>query len=148
MFEELPYILGFLLFSIIFSYIMFKYVGPPFSGIIQGLAMGGIVIHELCHLLMCVITRSPVENVTLIKKIDYQKGQKLGYYGEVQAQVERISFLQAVLIGFAPLYISFWIFFLLLEMLTTIQVHVVVFPKNLRLLSRMLNSRNPYLNPK
>ena len=123
----MPFILGFLMFSIIFSYLVFKYVGPPFSKIIQGLTMVGVIIHELCHLVMCIITRSPIEHVTLIKKLDYQEGQKFGYYGEVQAQAERISFLQAVLIGLAPLYISFWIFFFLLEMLTTVQVHVVVF---------------------
>ena len=121
------FILGFLIFSIIFSYIMLKYVGPPFSGIIQALTMGGIIIHELCHLVMCLITRSPIENVTLIKKIEFQEGQRFGYYGEVQAQAERVSFLQAALIGLAPLYISFWIFFSLLEMLTTIRVDAVVF---------------------
>ena len=127
MFEEMPFILGFLIFSVIFSYLVFKYVGPPFSMIVQVLAMGGVVIHEICHLVMCVITRSPIEKVTLIGKLGFQEGQKFGYYGEVQAQAERISFLQAVLIGLAPLYISFWIFFFLLEMLTTVQVHVVVF---------------------
>jgi len=47
MFEEMPFILGFLIFSIIFSYLALTYVGPPFSAIIQGFAMAGIVIHEL-----------------------------------------------------------------------------------------------------
>ncbi len=125
MFEEMPFILGFLIFSIIFSYLALTYVGPPFSGIIQGFAMAGIVIHELCHLVMCILTRAPIEKITLIKKLDFKEEHRYEYYGEVQTQAHRISFLQAVLIGFAPLYISFWIFFTLLELLTTLRVDAV-----------------------
>jgi len=127
MFEEIPFILGFMMFSVIFSYIAFKYTAPPFSNIVQALAMVGIVIHEICHWVMCIITRSPIEKVTLIKKLDFKEEQRLGYYGEVQVQEHRISFLQAVLIGLAPLYLSFWLFFFLLEILVYSQVDVVVF---------------------
>ncbi|KKN48863.1 hypothetical protein LCGC14_0648680 [marine sediment metagenome] len=127
MFEELTFIIGFLIFSVIFSYITLKYVGPPFSGIIRGLAMVGIVIHEICHILMCIITRTPIEKVSLIKKVDFKEEQGFEYYGEVLTNADRVSFLQAALIGLAPLFISFWIFFSLLEMLTTIQVDAVVF---------------------
>ncbi|KKL83361.1 hypothetical protein LCGC14_1975520 [marine sediment metagenome] len=94
---------------------------------------------------MCIITRSPIEKVTLIKKLDFQEGQRFGYYGEVQAQAERISFLQAVLIGLAPLYISFWIFFFLLEMLTTVQVHVVVFTISVLVMISISLSASPSL---
>ncbi len=127
MFEEIPYIIGFMIFSVIFSYLAFKYVPPPFSDIIKVLAVAGIVIHELCHYLMCIVTRSPIENVTLVKKLDFKEEGRLGYYGEVQVQEHRISFLQAVLIGLAPLYILFWLFFILLEILLYSQVEPVVF---------------------
>ncbi|MHA2281657.1 MAG: hypothetical protein ACXAC5_12490 [Promethearchaeota archaeon] len=127
MFEEIPFILGFMMFSVIFSYVAFKYTSPPFSNIVQALAMVGIVIHEICHYVMCIITRSPIEKVTLIKKLDFKEEQRLGYYGEVQVQEHRISFLQAVLIGLAPLYLSFWLFFLLLNILVYSQVDAVVF---------------------
>jgi len=127
MFEEIPFIFGFMMFSVILSYLAFKCVPPPYSEIIKGLAMAGIVLHELCHYLMCIVTRSPIEKVTLIKKLDFKEEQRLGYYGEVQVQEHRISFLQAVLIGLAPLYLSFWLFFFLLEILVYSQVDVVVF---------------------
>ena len=126
MFEEIPFILGFMMFSVIFSYLAFKYTSPPFSNIVQALAMVGIVIHEICHYAMCIITRSPIEKVTLIKKLDFKEEQRLGYYGEVEVQAHRISFLQAVLIGLAPLYLSFWLFFFLLEILLYSQVEPVV----------------------
>ena len=116
-----------MIFSVIFSYLAFKYVPPPFSDIIKGLAVAGIVIHELCHYLMCIVTRSPIENVTLVKKLDFKEEGRLGYYGEVKVQAHRISFLQAVLIGLAPLYLLFWLFFILLEILVYSQVEPVVF---------------------
>ena len=126
MFEEIPFILGFMMFSVIFSYVAFKYTSPPFSNIVQALAMVGIVIHEICHYAMCIITRSPIEKVTLIKKLDFKEEQRLGYYGEVEVQEHRLSFLQAFLIGFAPLYLSFWLLFFLLEILVYSQVEPVV----------------------
>ncbi|GAH71622.1 unnamed protein product, partial [marine sediment metagenome] len=63
MFEDIPFIIGFMMFSVIFSYILLKYVPPPFSEVIKGLAVVGIVIHELCHYVMCIVTRSPIEKV-------------------------------------------------------------------------------------
>ncbi|KKN56220.1 hypothetical protein LCGC14_0574270 [marine sediment metagenome] len=146
MFEEMPFILGFLIFSVIFSYLALKYVGPPFAKIIQGLAMVGIVIHEICHLVMCIITRSPIEKVTLIKKVDFKEEQRFEYYGEVLTHADRISFLQAVLIGLAPLLISFWIFFSLLEMLTTIRVDAVVFTVSVLIMISISLSAAPSLS--
>jgi len=146
MFEEMPFILGFLIFSVIFSYLALKYVGPPFAKIIQGLAMVGIVIHEICHLVMCIITRSPIEKVTLIKKVDFKEEQSFEYYGEVLTHADRISFLQAVLIGLAPLLISFWIFFSLLEMLTTIRVDAVVFTVSVLIMISISLSAAPSLS--
>jgi len=127
MFEEIPFIFGFMMFSVILSYLAFKCVPPPYSEIIKGLALAGIVFHELCHYFMCIVTRSPIEKVTLIKKLDFKEEQRLGYYGEVKIQAHRISFLQAVLIGLAPLYLSFWLFFFLLEILVYSQVEPIIF---------------------
>ena len=55
MFEEVPIILGFMLFSIVVSYILMKYVPQPFLKVVKALAVGGIIIHEitcLCALLL------------------------------------------------------------------------------------------------
>ena len=43
MFEEIPFIVGFMIFSMILSYVAFKYVPPPFSGIIKAFSLVGIV---------------------------------------------------------------------------------------------------------
>ena len=130
MFEEVPFIIGFMLFSYIISYILFKYASPPFTKIIQGFAIVGIVFHELCHLFMSYITHTRVRKVSLIRKMPKQDSENdriHKYYGEVSIGDTRISFLQALLVGFAPLYISFWVFFFLLDQLCNTQVIPLVF---------------------
>ena len=119
MFEEFPFILGFLLFSIVVSYLLLKYIPEPFKKIIVGLMIVGIVIHELFHVLMCLITNTPINNVKFLEKIKREEGpgyKKYEFSGNVSIKEEKgMSFLQAVLVGFAPLFFSFWLFFLLLD---------------------------------
>ena len=110
MFEELPFIIGFLLFSILVSYLMLKYITEPFKKIIVGLMVVGIIIHELFHLLMCLITNTPVESVKLLEKIKTEGPEYTNYEfnGRVSIKQDKgMSFLQAVLVGFAPLFFSF-----------------------------------------
>lgn len=119
MFEELPFIIGFLLFSIIVSYLLLTYISEPYKKIIVGLMVVGIVIHELFHILMCLITNTPVESVKLLEKIKTEEGpgyKKYEFNGMVTIKNDKgTSFLQAVLVGVAPLFFSFWLFFLLLD---------------------------------
>ena len=67
---------------------------------------------------MCLITNTPVESVKLLEKI---KNEGPGYKtyefnGRVTIKKDKgMSFLQAVLVGVAPLFFSFWLFFLLLD---------------------------------
>lgn len=114
-------------FSVIISYILIKYTSGPFLKIVKALAVIGIVIHELSHLLMCVIMHAPIENVSLIKKIESEKSEVVRYYGVVDVQKNRVSFLQAFLISFAPLYLSFWLFFSLLNFLIYNQFSALIF---------------------
>ena len=119
-----------MLFSLVISYILFKYASPPFTKIVQAFAIVGIIFHELCHLFMCFITHTPVRKVSLIRKIPKQDSGNeriFKYYGEVEIGESRISFLQAFVVGFAPLYLSFWLFFFLLDQLRTTQVNPWVF---------------------
>lgn len=127
MFEEIPFIFGFMIFSLIISYTLIKWTSPPLTNIFQGLSAIGIVFHELCHLIMCVISRVPIEKVTLIKKDWFEIEKKVGYYGEVKVQETRISFMQAILVGLAPLYLSFWLFFFLLNLLVYTKVNIWIF---------------------
>ncbi|HEC37548.1 MAG TPA: hypothetical protein ENI29_04885 [bacterium] len=126
MFEELPFILGFMMFSVIFSYLLFHYIGSQ-SKIIKSLAIVGIIFHELCHLFMCIITNTPRESVSLFKKVESEYGAPIKYYGYVKVNDTRITFIQSFLISFAPLYISFWVFFFLLNFLINSQVDILIF---------------------
>lgn len=119
MFEEIPFILGFMMFSIVVSYLILHYIPEPYIKIFIGIMIVGIVIHELFHYLMCLITNTPVDKVNLLDKIKREQTseyKKYEFSGSVLIKSSNdISFLQAVLVSFAPLVFSFWIFFSLLN---------------------------------
>ena len=126
MFEELPFILGFMMFSVILSYLLYKYFGSQ-SRIIKSLAIVGIIFHEFCHIVMCIITSTPIESASLLKKVESENGAPIKYYGYVKVNKNGVTFIQSFLISFAPLYISFWVFFLLLNFLINSQVDILIF---------------------
>ncbi len=129
MFEEVIIMICFLLFSIIISYILLKYTPSPLNKLVLGLAIIGIVIHEFCHLLMCVITNAPVKSVKLLErfKLYGKEGDEHGYRGSITVNTEKkLTFLQAFLIGFAPLIFSFWLFFFLLDLIFTAELDAYI----------------------
>ncbi len=131
MFEELIFMGLFLLFSIVVSYLLFKYIPSPLDKLVKALAIIGIIIHELCHVVMCIVTHAPISHIKLLEKVetdDREKVHKFNYRGRVVVGGKKsLTFLQALLIGLAPLLISFWIFFLLLDLLFTTDLHVALF---------------------
>lgn len=111
MFEELLFMFGFLILSLVAKYIMLRALPSPCNMILFAFAIVGVVFHEICHRFMCFITRTPVERVSLLKKIPTQKPDRFSLGGEViLKEEERRSFLKAFLIGLAPTYICFWAF--------------------------------------
>ena len=131
MFDEVIFMIGFLIFSVIISYILLKYTPRPLNKLVLGLALIGIVIHELCHLLMCIITNAPVKSVKLLErtKLYGKEGDNYGYGygGSVKVSGEKkLNFLQAFFIGFAPLIFSFWLFFYLLDLLFTAELDAYI----------------------
>ncbi|GAG73631.1 unnamed protein product, partial [marine sediment metagenome] len=119
---------------------LIKYTPEPIAKIVKALAVVGIIIHEICHVVMCFITRSPIENVSLIKKVEFENSGKVGYYGQVNVYEERISFLKAFLVSFAPLYLSFWLFFSILGFLIDNQVTPLIFFLSILLLVSLVLS--------
>lgn len=145
MFEEVLFILGFMVFSVIISYLLIRYTSGLFLTIIKILAAIGIVIHEIFHLIMCYITRVKVVNISILKKLEVEKAGALGYYGQVNIHEEKVSFIQAILVSFAPLYFSFWLFFSILEYLVNNynQVHPLVFFLSILLMISLILSASP-----
>jgi len=119
MFEEFPIIIGFLVFSIIVSYLLLEYIPRPFDKIIIGIMIIGIAIHELFHLLMCFITNTPISNVKFIDKIKREEHPgyiKYEFNGSITIKEEdKLTLLQAVLVALAPLLFSFWLCILLVD---------------------------------
>lgn len=132
--------LGFFVFTILFGYIIRRALPSPLHKITEGVMIIGVIIHELCHVVVCFLTNAKIESVSLVErfKIDrkaYDDRIRYQYNGHVNLDKERrLTFLQAFLIAFAPIYIGFWIFFCLLDiflhvsldMLSTILIVFVI----------------------
>ena len=128
MFEEIIFMVGFAVFSIIISYVLLKFAPNPLDKFIRVLAALGIIIHELCHGLMCLLTNTRIRSMKLL--VRSEEGSKFGlrYGGRVELKdYEKLTFLQALLIGFAPIYISFWLFFFLWQQLKNPGLDVGIF---------------------
>ena len=124
--------IGFWIFSVLTSFILLRYSPAPLGMIVRLMAMIGIIIHELCHLLMCLIINSPVDEIKLLERIkvaDQNGRNRFEYGGRVMLRENsELTFLQALLIGLAPLMVSFWIFFFLLDLIFTVpEISTIVF---------------------
>jgi len=128
MFEEIVFMAGFAVFSTILSFILLKYAPNPLHAIFRCIAVVGIIIHELSHALMCVVTNTRIRKIKLLERSDGKSSFGLKYGGRVELKdYIKLTFLQALLIGFAPIYISFWLFFFILRQLINPSLDVLTF---------------------
>ena len=130
MFEELIFMFGFVIISALSSYTLLRFAPEPLYTIIKFFAIIGIVIHELTHVLMCLISRTPIKHIVLVEKVNRIGGRKgeFNYGGKVLLDdISKITFLQALLVSLAPIYVSFWLFFLLLEQILLMKLDVLLF---------------------
>ena len=108
----------FAIFSVILSYMLLNRTSGAVSVFFHGLALGGIIIHEICHMLMCFLTNTRIESIALLSiKRPRENGGRYGISGNVRINGTRTTFLKAFLIGFAPLYMLFWLFFFMWDQL-------------------------------
>ena len=119
MFEEILMMVVFAITSVTISYICLKFSSYYFWICFQVLAVPGIIIHEMSHMLMCLITGTHIESVafTAFKRSKrFKNDSRYMFGGQVAVDNQHTSFLQALLIGLAPMYILFWLFFYSLEL--------------------------------
>jgi len=128
MFEEIVFMIGFAIFSIVISFILLKHSPYPLDKLIRVLAALGIIIHELSHGLMCLLTNTRIKSMNLLVRSNEGSRFGLKYGGKVELKdYIKLTFLQALLIGFAPVYISFWLFFFMWEQLKNPNLDVLMF---------------------
>ncbi|MFW9820709.1 MAG: hypothetical protein ACFFE5_13960 [Candidatus Thorarchaeota archaeon] len=111
MIEELLIFLGVLVISLILS----RFIYSDRSGVLRPILLRvcfiGVFIHELAHYIMSLVVGKIPDsfNIKWQKKNDQKEGSPHGWITLEKPP----SFLQAVIIAFAPLYISTWLIFLL-----------------------------------
>jgi len=106
--------LGVLIISFIFGEI---YVYSHSSFLHNGIGFVGVFIHELCHALANLFTG------TVPTSFSVRRTSGGGVHGYVGSKIGR-SFLQAVLICLAPLYLSTWLIYYLLMLMFNPFIHL------------------------
>ena len=109
---------GFAIFSNLLSYCLLNRTSGAVSFCFHVLVVPAIMFHEFCHVIMCLLTNTHVEKASLLSIRKVQGGG--GNYsmsGQVRINGNRTTFLKTFLIGLAPLYILFWIFFFVWDQL-------------------------------
>jgi len=79
MFEEIVFMLFFAVLSIAMSYILLKFAPNPIDKFFRVVAVLGIVIHELSHALMCILTNAHIRSIKIIKRADPESKFGLKY---------------------------------------------------------------------
>jgi hypothetical protein len=111
MIEEPLIFLGILFISLILS----SFINSDRSGVLRPIALRicliGVFFHELAHYLMSLVVGKMPDSFSIKwqKKTEKTNG---GVYGSISLE-KPPSFLQTIIISFAPLYISTWLIFIL-----------------------------------
>ncbi len=87
----------------------------PFKYVVYCLGFVGVVIHEVCHFIMSVLVG--VQPRAISVKFKSETTDRVAPHGYVDVGEKKKSFMQAFLIGFAPLFFSIWFFFLCLHVI-------------------------------
>lgn len=104
------YLLGYASHKFLYS----KDLGSIGNTFINILFFVGVIVHELSHRTMCAITGVPAYN-TRVKYRSEISGEASPHGSVSPRQRFQMSFLQAVLVCFAPLFIGAWIIYFLLQ---------------------------------
>ncbi|MFW9930232.1 MAG: hypothetical protein ACFFD1_12630, partial [Candidatus Thorarchaeota archaeon] len=98
----------------------------PFRLFLTILGFIGIIVHELSHYVLCKLLGVPVEQIH-IQYRDKMTGKAAPRGSILPKEPERISFLQALIIGFAPLFISTWLILFCFDIFSIIGLDIYLY---------------------
>lgn len=127
MFIILFFFVGMLIVSYIIQHFIWARDLGPLNAIKNLLLFTGVFIHELSHFIMAILVGVKPESM----KVHFRgRFGNISPHGSVNLEVQNYTFLQCVLIGLAPLFVSTWSFLYILGILFSDQaqhLHVFVF---------------------
>lgn len=125
MFEELLFYLLVFIISFAMMFIFRLHLGP-FRLFLTILGFIGIIVHELSHYGLCKLLGVPVERIH-IQYRDKITGKAAPGGSVLPREPERISFLQALIIGLAPLFISTWLILLCFDVFSIKGLEIYIY---------------------
>jgi hypothetical protein len=112
MMMEILMLLTFLVISQIIYFIRILIKGRRISKIFKIISIPGIIIHELSHLLMCLLTRTPIKSFQILnttKGDDEPPENTPEINGTLKIKdKKKLTFILALSIGLAPAFVSYW----------------------------------------
>jgi len=125
MFEDwLFYLLVFMIsFGLMFIY---RLQLGPFRLFLNILGFIGIIVHEVSHYTLCKFLGIPVEYIQIHYR-NKRTGQVAPGGSVLPKEPERISFLQALITGFAPLFISTWLILLCFDIFSINGLEIYIY---------------------
>jgi len=114
MFEILMWFPIFLIAGYVCEKLLWRDLGP-FKYVVYCIGFVGVVIHEVCHFIMSVLVGVPPKAISVKLKSETSNG--ISPHGYVDTGEKSKSFMQAFLIGLAPLFFSTWLFFFCLNVI-------------------------------
>ncbi len=98
-----------LVISYVITRFMMRIDYGPFNVVLLILRFVGVAIHELSHLIMCLIVGIRPKGISIRLRSEFTG--RVDPNGEVRPDLHNGTFLQALLICFAPTIIPTWLFF-------------------------------------
>lgn len=107
MIEDIILFIGFYIASITFIRVVMSRELGPYKTPLFILGFIGVFIHELSHLVMNFLCNVPISHFRVKYRDKYRRANPHGSVGFKEGT--RLTFLQAAVVGLAPLYICTWL---------------------------------------
>ncbi len=115
LFEDLIFFSFIMFLSLIISAILHQIHPGPFKMVIHVLEFVGVIVHEFSHALISLLMGVPVKDIEVGWRSD--SGSRISPHGHVEIDPYHDNFLKDVMISFAPLFVSTWLFMVCFSMI-------------------------------
>ncbi|MFX1273633.1 MAG: hypothetical protein ACFFBP_13585 [Promethearchaeota archaeon] len=109
-----------MILSIVIRKTLYRIESGPFKKILHVLDFIGVIVHELGHVIACLLIRVPIKEIHFGWRSE--RSTKVAPHGHVRLSPRKWTFLKSAVVGFAPLIASTWLFILCFNLFFNVNV--------------------------